>query len=361
MRSLIRSLTFGLILTTFVPMNFAWATNSILNDPPGNFENFKAKINESLVGFNCGGNNSIGFSADWTISNEEKNEGRNSNIFTSGNSLASCGRNLSTFDFVYKSKTYQGKTWNGGLSLPDFGGFSTSAVIPSLPLWGTDAPSVGSWVGVVRYAPGFGLIWTESRVRAYNPETLIFAIDPTVPLVEKNALVFNNKGIFVGVVSKLAIQAVEGLVLVHGAPLQCPLNQNQTSPSVTRCPEGTFAQNIWVSSSSQNDSINNKQFCVDVSTGTGYAKKENLGEECSDSTSWEYRYCSSHPKYELQVFVNKKWKKVKTFVGTKGTCTDPLNPYEAIISESKASQYRVKNYGNSKYMTSFLNLKVSLR
>lgn len=356
---LTKILTVVFAITISVAMPFAWATNSKFDKPPANFETFKSKINESLVGFNCNGNNSIGFSAEWNISTEEKNKGRNSNIFTSGNSLASCGRYDTVFDFVYKSNTYQGKIWNSGLSLPDFGGFSTSAIIPSLSLWGNDAPSVGSWVGVVRYAPGLGFIWTESKVRAFNSETLIFAIDPTIPLVEKNALVFNNKGVFLGIVSKLAIQAVEGLVLVHGAPLQCPLNKSQTSPSVTDCPDGTFAQNIWVDSNSQQKSTDYEQICVDVITGTGFAKKENLGEECSNSSSWEYRYCSVHPKHELQVFVNKKWKKVKIFTGTKGACSDSVNQYEVVINESKTLKYRVKNYGNSEYQTSYLNVKIT--
>jgi hypothetical protein len=238
-----------LLLPTF-QSNSSFAANSSPSKSPSNFDTFKANINDSLVGFNCEGNNSIGFAGNWNISSKEKNEGLNSLILTSSNSIKSCGRYNSTFDLVYKGVTYTGKSRNLGNNLPDFGNFSTSAIIPTLSLWGTEAPLVGSWVGVVRYAPGFGFIWTESTVRVYNPDTLIFGIDPTVPLVEKNALVFNNKGDFIGIVSKLAIQAVEGLVLVHGAPLQCQFNKSGGSSGLTLCGDGVYAQTIWANTES---------------------------------------------------------------------------------------------------------------
>ena len=336
----------------------------MLDSAPANYESFKSKINDSLVGFNCSSNNSIGFSANWSISNEEKNQGRNSNIFTSGNSLESCGRVTSTFNFDYKGSTYEGKSFNTSSNLPDFGGFSTSAVIPNLPLYGTDAPSVGSWVGVVRYAPGFGFIWTESRVRAYNPETLIFAIDPFVPLTEKNALVFNSKSDFIGIVSTMAIKKVEGLVTVHGAPLQCPLNKLNPTVPLTNC--RGYAQDIWINSASSSPSStpSNKQVCV-VATPSGYSDNFDLEEQCtsSDTISWEFDFCSAHPKHELQIYSNKKWKKVKTITAVKSeeSCSDSLNPYDVAIKESKIAKYRIKNYGNSKHATGYLNLTVTLR
>ena len=245
MKSLIKLLLSVILLLPTFQSNSSFATNSSLSNSPSNLDTFKANINDSLVGFNCEGNNSIGFAGNWNISSKEKNEGLNSLILTSSNSIKSCGRYNSTFELVYKGVTYTGKSRNLGNNLPDFGNFSTSAIIPTLPLWGNEAPLVGSWVGVVRYAPGFGFIWTQSTVRVYNPDTLIFGIDPTVPLVEKNALVFNSKGDFVGVVSKLAIQAVEGLVLVHGAPLQCQFNKSGGSSGLTICGDGVYAQTIW--------------------------------------------------------------------------------------------------------------------
>ena len=249
MKNKLQPLLLVLTLTFGAQVDFAFGAAQLLTSRPSNYDDFKNKINNSLVGFTCSGNESIGFSANWTISDDTKNTGVNSKVFTSNNSLMSCGGYQSTFKFEYKNKTYDGKTWNRGTSLPDFGNFSTSVVIPKLPIYNNTPPTVDSWVGVVRYTPGFGFIWSESKVRAYNPETLIFAIDPTVPLVEKNALVFNSQGDFIGIVSKIGVQPVEGLTLVHGAALQCQFNQTQSSPTLTQCGEGNYAQNIWSESS----------------------------------------------------------------------------------------------------------------
>jgi hypothetical protein len=363
MRLVSKFVALALILIFCTPLNFASATNSVLDRPPANYDSFKSKINDSLVGFNCSGNNSIGFSANWTITTEEKNQGRNSNIFTSGNSLESCGGYNATFNFDYKGSTYEGKSWNTTSNLPDFGGFSTSAVIPNLPLYGSDAPSVGSWVGVVRYAPGFGFIWTESRVRAYNPETLIFAIDPFVPLTEKNALVFNSNSDFMGIVSTMAIKKVDGLVTVHGAPLQCPLNKLNPTKVITNC--RSFAQDIWTDSSS-NSTTGTKgknEVCVLATPGSGYSDKSNLEEQCtsSDNTSWEFVFCSTHPKHELQIYSNKKWIKVKTVtaVKSKETCQDSANNYDLRLKESKITKYRIKSSGNSKFQIAYMNLTLT--
>jgi hypothetical protein len=245
MRKYFFSSTLTVLFMLFSTVTFSSAAETGLSARPSNFESFKSKINESLVGVSCGNENSVGFSAKWTVTEEDKNNGINSQIFTTGQSLFKCGRVGASATFDYKGKSYSGKIWNSSGSMPDFGGFSASVNIPQLPLWGSDAPVENSWVAVIRFAPGFGFIWSESFVRAYNPETLIFAIDPVVPVINKNALVFNNRGIFIGVLSTQATKQVEGLTTVHGAPLQCPLNQYQTSPSVTNCQNGDFAQTIW--------------------------------------------------------------------------------------------------------------------
>ena len=362
MASKIMSLVLVWNLIYFI--NPAIAASSGPGSPPANFETLKTKISESLIGYRCGDSDSIGFSGNWLITEEDKNFGVNSMIFTPGGSLFKCGRYQSKFDFEYKSKTYPGTVWNSGEGLPDFGSARSSVVIPSIPLWGTTAPSEGSWVVAVNYLSGFGFSWKESKVLAYNPETLIFAINPTVPLVEKNALVFNNKGDFLGVVSKHGVKAIEGGVLVHGAPLQCPLNATQSSSSVTKCSEGVYAQNIWKNSATS-PAPDSKQVCVLATPGSGYSDKSNLEEQCtsSDITSWDFGFCSAHPKHELQIYSKKKWIKTKTVTAIKSieTCSNTLNPYDVVIKETKIAKYRVKSYGNSKYETAYMNLTLTLR
>ena len=367
MRIIYKFLASVITITLCFPLNFALATNSVLDNSPSNFESFKSRINDSLVGFNCSSNNSIGFSANWSIPIEEKNQGRNSNIFTSGNSLESCGRVYSTFNFEYKGNTYEGKSWNVSSNLPDFAGFSTSAIIPNLPLWGTDAPSVGSWVGVVRYAPGLGFIWSESRVRAYNPKTLIFAIDPFVPLTEKNALVFNSKGDFIGIVSTMAIQKVNGLVTVHGAPLQCPLNKENPTITITNCSGGTkYAQDIWTESASiaTPGSQITKRVCV-VGTSTLGGNLQSL-EQCSDNSFWVYTMCEIQPKVDLQLYSKKKWITSKTTKGLKDIEKCPEDKFSSnylyySFTGPLGGKYRLKSYGNVKFPTSYINLAITVK
>jgi hypothetical protein len=102
-----------------------------------------------------------------------------------------------------------------------------------------------------------------------------------------------------------------------------------------------------------------KQVCVSASSGTGYSKKFTLDEQCSDSNQWEFTYCDVHPKAELQVFKNKRWQKVKVVNGvSEGACEDIDQPYEYIQSSPLMGKYRVKHYGDKKFSTAYLNLKV---
>jgi hypothetical protein len=102
-----------------------------------------------------------------------------------------------------------------------------------------------------------------------------------------------------------------------------------------------------------------KQVCVSASSGTGYSKKFTLDEQCSDSNQWEFTYCDVHPKAELQVFKNKRWQKVKIVNGvSEGACEDIDQPYEYIQSSPLIGKYRVKHYGDKKFSTAYLNLKV---
>ena len=102
-----------------------------------------------------------------------------------------------------------------------------------------------------------------------------------------------------------------------------------------------------------------KQVCVSASSGTGYSEKFTLDEQCSDSNQWEFTYCDVHPKAELQVFKNKRWQKVKIINGvSEGACEDVDQPYEYIQSSPLIGKYRVKHYGDKKFSTAYLNLKI---
>ena len=102
-----------------------------------------------------------------------------------------------------------------------------------------------------------------------------------------------------------------------------------------------------------------KQVCVLGTTGKGYDEVADIGDEqCSDSNSWVFNYCDVQPRAELQIFKNKKWQKVKQAKGVKGEGCETDNTYEFTFSTPLLGQYRIKHYGNSKLLNSYINLKI---
>ena len=78
MKNKLQPLLFVLTLMLGNQVDFAFGAPQLLTSRPLNFDDFKNKINTSLVGFTCSGNESIGFSGNWTISDDTKNTGVNS-------------------------------------------------------------------------------------------------------------------------------------------------------------------------------------------------------------------------------------------------------------------------------------------
>jgi hypothetical protein len=102
-----------------------------------------------------------------------------------------------------------------------------------------------------------------------------------------------------------------------------------------------------------------KQICVLAKTGKGYDEVVDFEEQCSDSNSqWEFTYCDSHTRSDLEVFQNKKWKKVRTVKSTNGYCDDPNLSNSFTHKSPLIGKYRIKSYGNSKFTTAYLNLEI---
>lgn len=97
--------------------------------------------------------------------------------------------------------------------------------------------------------------------------------------------------------------------------------------------------------------------CVIGITGAGYKTKEEFEAQCSDSKLWVFEYCSEHPRADLEISRKKKWTKIETRKGVKGNCESEEAPFEYKFSWSSKGKYRVKNYGNSDFMTSYINLR----
>ena len=106
---------------------------------------------------------------------------------------------------------------------------------------------------------------------------------------------------------------------------------------------------------------NAKQVCVVGTTEKGFNN-----EQCVDSRNWIYTICDVMPRADLQVFKNKKWTKVKTFQGVKNLneCPDgeEITGYHFYrFTGAQGSKYRIKTYGNKKYVSDAINLKITTR
>ena len=102
-----------------------------------------------------------------------------------------------------------------------------------------------------------------------------------------------------------------------------------------------------------------KQICVLATAGKGYDGVSDFDEQCSESgIQWEFIYCDVHTKADLEVFQNKKWKKVKTIKGGKGSCDDPTLSNTFTFKSPLLGKHRIKNYGNNKFTTSYIDLKI---
>ena len=222
------------VLFLIAYVSFPKAAAADLTTPPSNIEAFENNLNQSLIETSCGGVRSVGFAGNYTITQEMKDKGQNTLILTTGTGMKSCRIFGTNIPLVYQKKDYTGSIqwWNG--QNPDFATVVTSLNVPTLPLYSSSIPYPGTWVDVVQNVVGFGLVWSHSKVILYNDKMLYFMIDPILPAATENALVFNNQGTFIGVVTSSQPGVPAGQVIVQGAPLQCGLN-NQSVLFPTGC------------------------------------------------------------------------------------------------------------------------------
>jgi len=99
--------------------------------------------------------------------------------------------------------------------------------------------------------------------------------------------------------------------------------------------------------------------CVIASKAEGYDQKLDFDEQCTESSKWELTYCASHPKAELQIFKSGKWRKLRSYSGKKDKCIDSEEFFEFTVSGAFNGKHRIRNFGNSKYEISFLDIRKS--
>lgn len=236
-------ITMCLVVSLGIITNASSADTSF-NSPPANLTQFESELNKSLVGVACPGNvpAGIGFAGNYGLPKDWVDKGLNSLIMTTYSAIQKCG---SVVPHFYLNKQFEGNLWFYNGFSPDLATFNSTLNLPKLPTYSLDAPEVGWWVDVAQYIPGFGITWAKSIVRLVNLTTTTLAIDPIIPNITKNALVFNNQGQFIGVVSDTIGKPVPNLMLVQGSPLQCQASKQDSSPTVTLCGAGVYSTNLW--------------------------------------------------------------------------------------------------------------------
>lgn len=215
---------------------------------PSNFELLKNTLGESLAIVNCGLDYGVGFAGNWNLSQDQKNQGINTLFFTSKTLVDKCPgsyRSLVPGGTVkYKTRDYDIKKWGWNLDGTDFANVASSVVVPTLDLYSNIFPDVGWWVVVAYYVPGFGIVFKESRIQLVDKEQFILGIDSFTPAPIVDGVVFDNKGSFLGIVTKLGNPIPSGLLKVHGAPRQCNVS-GVSGATVTNCP--VSREKVWSS------------------------------------------------------------------------------------------------------------------
>ena len=201
-RFLVLLLCFTLISQGNIGINAA----STFNAAPANLKTFEANLERSLATITCGVKTGVGFFGSYNITQELKNQGTNSIVLTNNSLVESC-KTYSTQEvpLSFQGKNYKGKVTSWNTEGSDFATLNTSVAAETLALFDSNWPENGWWVDVAYYVNGFGIVWRSSQVSIVNEKEYILAIDKISPAPVTGGLVFNNQGIFIGVVTSLGL------------------------------------------------------------------------------------------------------------------------------------------------------------
>lgn len=99
------------------------------------------------------------------------------------------------------------------------------------------------------------------------------------------------------------------------------------------------------------------EICVTASNKTG----DYFDEQCTEGSQWEFTFCDSNPKSDLQILKNKKWVKLRTSKGLKDAerCSDTEKTSSVYFYQyfgESTSKHRIKTYGSKKFSTGYVNL-----
>ena len=223
------------------PNHLPWAAAaSPYVSKPSSVETVKNKLLESLFIISYENRKELGFVGNYSLSQSTKDEGYKSGIITSRFLLEQCfyqsfeSRKF-RLDIEYKGKPFKGTCWGWAAQYVDMATVYTALEVPSLPLWDNYVPKIGGWLIAAYFVPGFGITFRETAVGIINTETYVLGVEKFSPEPTGSALLFNQDGSFVGILTSKGIGTVpKEYFKVHGAPLQCsPAGTNGSA--ITNC------------------------------------------------------------------------------------------------------------------------------
>jgi hypothetical protein len=233
---------FGLISIFQLQPNYLpiAAAASPYSSKPTNIENIKNKLLDSLFIISYENKKELGFVGNYSLSQSTTDEGYKSGIITSRFLLEQCfyqsfeSRKF-RLEIELKGKPYKGTCWGWATEYVDMATVYTALEVPSLPLWDSYIPKIGGWLIAAYFVPGFGITFRETAVGILNKETFILGVEKFSPEPTGSALLFNQNGSFVGILTAKGVGTVpKEYFKVHGAPLQCS-PAGTTGSAITNC------------------------------------------------------------------------------------------------------------------------------
>lgn len=222
---------------SYLPMA---AAASPYSSKPTNIESIKNKLLDSLFIISYENKKELGFVGNYSLSQSTTDEGYKSGIITSRFLLEQCfyqsfeSRKF-RLEIELKGKPYKGTCWGWATEYVDMATVYTALEVPSLPLWDSYIPKIGGWLIAAYFVPGFGITFRETAVGILNKETFILGVEKFSPEPTGSALLFNQNGSFVGILTAKGVGTVpKEYFKVHGAPLQCS-PAGTTGSAITNC------------------------------------------------------------------------------------------------------------------------------
>jgi hypothetical protein len=211
--------------TLALPLTSANSTKESSNFTvaPSNLSSLSDSLLPSVVTVKCGSGSGTGWSADLTLSQQLKDSGFQSILFTNHHVIEECLGSKSVALVLNTGTTVAGQivSWN---ETNDVAGIATKTFVTPLQ-WVGSPPKQGWWVGVLGSPLGRSNVLTTGIISSVNNSTKKFTLTAAINPGNSGGPVFDNTGRVLGLATSKAVlsdgQLAEGFGNAHGSPLLC--------------------------------------------------------------------------------------------------------------------------------------------